>query len=446
MSAVDAVCLFGMSIMNTTRDVAVSRLLDTRGAGRTAVFINAHCINTAMGDATYRWSLSKADFVLPDGSGLQIAARLHGTRFLENLNGTDLFVPLCEEAAARGMSIYFLGSQEGVAHGAAARACEMVPGLKVAGTRHGYFTTDEEADVIDAINASGADIVLVGMGVPMQEVWIARNRHRLDVSLVLGVGAQFDFWSGRVQRAPLFLRKLGCEWCWRLMMEPRRLAKRYLLGNFRFMWHAFKASRTDPAPQPAGKRLFDLAVSGAAITALAPLMAVIGAAVKLTSPGPVLFRQQRIGIDGTPFEVLKFRSMYADAEARRADVESRSDRESICFKARHDPRITPVGRWLRRFSLDELPQLFNVWKGEMAIVGPRPALPKEVSAYPAPALERLSRKPGITGIWQVSGRAEVDFDRMVRMDRAYVGSRSVFLDICLLLLTVRAVFGGRGAY
>lgn len=446
MGAIETLSLFGMSIVNATRTQAIGQMLDPGGAPRTAAFVNAHCINTALEDPVYRWSLSKADFVLPDGSGLQIAARMHGARFVENLNGTDLFLPLCEAAAARGMSVYFLGSQEGVAAAAAARACELVPGLRIAGTRNGYFSNADDGDVIAAINASGAGIVLVAMGVPTQDVWIARNRHRLAASLVLGVGAQFDFWSGRVQRAPMLLRKLGCEWCWRLLLEPRRLAKRYLIGNFRFMWHAFKASRTDRTPQPAGKRLFDLAVSGAAIALLSPLMAVVAAAVKFSSPGPVLFRQQRIGIDGRPFEVFKFRSMYADAEARRSALESQSDREGVCFKVRKDPRVTPVGRWLRRFSLDELPQLLNVWKGEMAIVGPRPALPKEVMNYPASAMERLRRKPGITGIWQVSGRAEIDFDRMVRMDRAYVGSRSVLLDLCLLLLTARAVLGGRGAY
>ncbi|MGL4414081.1 sugar transferase, partial [Roseinatronobacter monicus] len=154
----------------------------------------------------------------------------------------------------------------------------------------------------------------------------------------------------------------------------------------------------------------------------------------------------RIGKDGTPFTMFKFRSMYLDAEARRADLLSQSDREGICFKSRNDPRVTRVGRILRRFSIDELPQILNVLRGEMSIVGPRPALPEEVAAYPARALGRLAVTPGLTGIWQVSGRAEIGFDRMIDMDLAYARSSSVLLDMLLIAMTFRAVLSGRGAY
>jgi len=166
----------------------------------------------------------------------------------------------------------------------------------------------------------------------------------------------------------------------------------------------------------------------------------------MESPGPVMFRQTRVGHNGKTFTLFKFRSMYRDAEARRAALLATSDREGICFKAKNDPRVTGVGRLLRRFSLDELPQIFNVLKGEMAIVGPRPALPQEVAAYSPIALVRLGAKPGLTGLWQVGGRAEVGFDRMIEMDSAHVGSRSILLDIAVIALTARAVISGRGAY
>jgi lipopolysaccharide/colanic/teichoic acid biosynthesis glycosyltransferase len=168
--------------------------------------------------------------------------------------------------------------------------------------------------------------------------------------------------------------------------------------------------------------------------------------VKLDSRGPVLFRQVRVGRNGEPFEMLKFRSMYQDAEARRAAVEAASDRVGLCFKARHDPRITRVGRILRRFSIDELPQIVNVLRGDMAIVGPRPALPSEVAAYPPRALARLAVPPGITGLWQVSGRAEIGFEKMIDMDLSYATRPSLIMDILLIGLTFRAVLGGRGAY
>ncbi|MBB4303170.1 exopolysaccharide biosynthesis WecB/TagA/CpsF family protein [Rhodobium orientis] len=448
MNALQKIRLFSLDIVNAIAEDALEQMLKP-GARRTAAFVNAHCVNVAAKTPVYTWALKKADFLLPDGSGLQLAAKLQGQRFVENLNGTDLFVPLCRKAAARGLSIYFLGSADGVAHKASEAARRIAPALKVAGTHHGYFSSRDEDRIIDDINASGADIVLVALGVPQQDVWIARNRHRINARLVMGVGAQFDFWSGRVSRAPRALRTVGMEWMWRLAIEPRRMFTRYVVGNPQFMLRAWTEARSKgamPAVDARGKRALDLLGSFAGIFFFAPLMMMIALAIKLESRGPVFFRQTRIGRGGQPFTVLKFRSMYRDAEARRAALLAQSDRAGICFKSKNDPRVTRIGRLLRRFSLDELPQLFNIWRGDMGIVGPRPALPQEVEAYPPEARERLIGKPGLTGLWQVSGRAEIGFNKMIHMDSAYVRSRSVFLDIALITLTVRAVFTGRGAY
>jgi exopolysaccharide biosynthesis WecB/TagA/CpsF family protein len=232
--------LFGLSIVNVSTRIALDALLTNEKSRITAAFLNAHCVNVARSDENYREALGKADLILPDGIGLELAARMAGGHFVENLNGTDLFAPLCREAARRGMSIYFLGGRPTVAAKAAARASALAEGLHVAGTRHGYFDADEEAEICAEVNASGASIVLVAMGVPRQETWIARNRHRLDAAVVMGVGGQFDFWSGRVPRAPAFMRALRLEWAWRLAMEPRRLARRYLVGNIQFLLHAFR--------------------------------------------------------------------------------------------------------------------------------------------------------------------------------------------------------------
>lgn len=212
-------------------------------------------------------------------------------------------------------------------------------------------------------------------------------------------------------------------------------------------------STNPPIPLPfadarplTAKRVLDLAVVGAlALPALA-VGAAAALAVRLTSPGPVFFVQTRIGQGGVPFRMVKFRSMYADAEARRAEVLAESDRDGVCFKARRDPRVTPVGRLLRRTSLDELPQLLNVLKGEMSLVGPRPALPEEVAAYPRAALERLSVPAGISGLWQVSGRADLGFEEMVALDIAYARTAGLRTDISILLRTVTAVLTARGAY
>ncbi|MGF1551338.1 MAG: WecB/TagA/CpsF family glycosyltransferase [Paracoccaceae bacterium] len=449
MTAAPTLDLFGLDLVDAAMPDALAALF-APGGRRTAAFVNAHCVNVAARDEDYARTLLAADLLLPDGAGIALAARMTGRRLAANLNGTDLFAPLCREAARRGLSIYFLGAAPGVAGAAARRAAEEAPGLVVAGAEHGYFRADEEEAVLARINASGADILLVALGVPLQETWIARHRERLSARLAIGVGAQFDFWSGRVARAPARLRRSGFEWAYRLALEPRRLFARYVLGNPLFVARALKhavlwrLARLDPAE--TGKRALDLAVAGAALAALSPLFLLAALAIRTESPGPVFFRQTRVGRDGRHFRIFKFRSMHADAETRRAALLAESDRAGVCFKARRDPRVTRVGRWLRRFSLDELPQLLNVVIGDMSVVGPRPALPEEVAAYPVHALGRLVVRPGLTGLWQVSGRADVDFDRMVAMDVAYARSRSILLDLSLMALTFRAVLGGRGAY
>lgn len=193
-------------------------------------------------------------------------------------------------------------------------------------------------------------------------------------------------------------------------------------------------------------RLLDLAATSLALLLLSPLFAVVGIAIKWTSAGPVFFVQERVGQNGKTFRIYKFRSMRTDAETLRAAAMADSDRDGVCFKSRTDPRITGVGAILRRYSLDELPQLLNILKGDMSLVGPRPALPCEVALYSSKAMKRLRVKPGLTGIWQVSGRADIDFDRMIEMDLRYVRIRSVGTNLRLILRTFGAVLTGRGAY
>jgi lipopolysaccharide/colanic/teichoic acid biosynthesis glycosyltransferase len=197
---------------------------------------------------------------------------------------------------------------------------------------------------------------------------------------------------------------------------------------------------------PGWKRPLDLVLASLALLALWPLFLAVAAAIRLTSRGPAFFVQTRVGLNGERFGMVKFRSMYADAEARRATLVAASDRAGLCFKMKDDPRVTPLGRILRRTSMDELPQLFNVLRGDMSLVGPRPALPEEVAAYPAGAEARLAALPGITGVWQVSGRADVSFEDMVRMDVAYARGATLRGDLRLLWRTVGVVLGGRGAY
>ncbi len=187
------------------------------------------------------------------------------------------------------------------------------------------------------------------------------------------------------------------------------------------------------------KTLFDVLVTSLLLVVAAPLMAVIAVAVAATSPGPVLFRQTRVGVDGRPFTMLKFRSMIVDAEQLRAELAHLNEGNDILFKLREDPRVTRVGAVLRRFSLDELPQLVNVLRGDMSLVGPRPPLPQEVAEYSDDATRRLRVRPGITGLWQVSGRSDLSWEESLLLDLRYVDNWSLVLDLSILWRTGRAV-------
>lgn len=178
------------------------------------------------------------------------------------------------------------------------------------------------------------------------------------------------------------------------------------------------------------------------------MFAAVALSVRLTDGGAVSFRQQRVGRTGEPFEFLKFRSMVVDAEDRRGELEqlSRDRGNDVLFKMSDDPRITRVGKVLRRYSLDELPQLWNVLRGDMSLVGPRPALPQEVAGYDGDAHRRLAVRPGITGLWQVSGRSDLSWEDTVRLDLFYVDNWSFAQDLLILARTARAVLASRGAY
>lgn len=198
--------------------------------------------------------------------------------------------------------------------------------------------------------------------------------------------------------------------------------------------------------QRVAKRLFDVVVSAVLIVLAAPLMAVLAILIRLDSPGPILFRQERVGIEGAHFRMLKFRSMAVDAEQRLAELAHRNEGNGVLFKLKNDPRVTRIGGLLRKFSLDELPQLFNIFAGSMSLVGPRPPLPREVEAYEHDVRRRLLVKPGLTGLWQVSGRSNLSWQDSVRLDLYYVENWSLAGDLVIILRTVRAVFGSTGAY
>ncbi len=195
------------------------------------------------------------------------------------------------------------------------------------------------------------------------------------------------------------------------------------------------------------KSAFDRTVALVALVLLLPVMLALALAIRLTSPGPVLFRQVRCGRNGRHFTIYKYRSMQVDAEHQLQTLLTENDRaDGLLFKIRRDPRVTPVGRWLRRYSLDELPQLLNVFRGDMSLVGPRPPLPSEVARYETDVHRRLLVKPGLTGLWQVSGRSDLTWDESVRLDLEYVENWSLAMDFMILWKTAFAVMKADGAY
>jgi exopolysaccharide biosynthesis polyprenyl glycosylphosphotransferase len=194
------------------------------------------------------------------------------------------------------------------------------------------------------------------------------------------------------------------------------------------------------------KAAMDRSVALGALIVLAPVFAALALAVRLSSPGGVFYRQERVGLNGQPFTMLKFRSMVPGADQQVAGLSDGNDADGLLFKIRADPRVTPVGRWLRRLSLDELPQLVNVLTGDMSLVGPRPPLPQEVARYDSSVSRRLLVKPGLTGLWQISGRSDLPWEEAVRLDLRYVENWSLALDVQILWKTARAVVTASGAY
>ena len=195
------------------------------------------------------------------------------------------------------------------------------------------------------------------------------------------------------------------------------------------------------------KRTMDIAVSGSAMLLLSPLFVAIALAVKLSSRGPAIFSQTRVGRYGRHFRFYKFRSMVQDAESLKDGLQGMNESaDGVIFKMKADPRITKVGRFLRRTSLDELPQLWNVFIGDMSLVGPRPPVPSEVEKYTLEDRKRLDVIPGITCLWQINGRSEIPFNEQVRLDKEYILAQGIWKDFLILLKTIPAIIGGRGAY
>lgn len=235
--------MLGVPVARLTAAAARQELVRLYEQDRPALvaYANAHTLNLASSDSGYRAVLQGADIVLNDGAGLDIAGRLFGRPFPENLNGSDFNPKILEEAAAQGWPVFFLGAKPGVADDAASALSERIPGLDVVGTRDGYFAPSESGEVARAIAATGAGVLMVAMGNPLQEMWLSRHLDATGARLGIGVGAFLDFSAGVVPRAPAWMNRLWLEWLYRLLQEPRRMWRRYVLGNPLFLLRVLRA-------------------------------------------------------------------------------------------------------------------------------------------------------------------------------------------------------------
>lgn len=261
------------------------------------------------------------------------------------------------------------------------------------------------------------------------EVYLASNRdpHRAEMQSAIGVLERFGI--------PFALPACGFRFGRARPEHEDAVADGYV---------HYLSVRRKPVQQ-AVKRAFDILASSIGLALLSPLMIIVAVLIKLTSRGPLLFKQDRVGLHGRTFHMLKFRSMIANAEALKAKLMAHNEQAGPVFKMRSDPRITAVGRFIRKYSIDELPQLINVLRGEMSIVGPRPPIPSEVAKYEAWQRRRLSVRPGLTCVWQVSGRNQISFEEWMYLDMQYIDHWSLAQDFQLILKTVPVVLTGRGA-
>jgi exopolysaccharide biosynthesis polyprenyl glycosylphosphotransferase len=304
-------------------------------------------------------------------------------------------------------------------------------------------------DIVAACVSGGRrrppDIAGVPVGGGVDSVTTTVHRFRADTVAVVNC-AQMD--SSRLRELAWALERTGTDLCVApalLDLAGPRTTIRPVAGLP--LVHLDHANLS--GPKRILKAVFDRTLAASTLVLLSPLLVVIACAIHFSDGGPVLFRQLRIGKDGLAFNVYKFRSMVVGAEARKADLEALNEVNGVLFKIRRDPRLTQLGGWMRHWSIDEIPQLFNVLRGEMSLVGPRPwaALPYEKAAMSGEYVpRRLAVKPGLTGLWQVSGRANLPWEESVRLDLRYVEHWSLALDLQILWKTARAVARGTGAY
>ena len=469
----------GISFSDLTRDAFinwVSLALLTPG-NQTLIFADSLALNHCQSDPLAMETLKRAELVIPRGRSLKVQLQGLGRQLKGEPHVSRLYDELLVEIEHRQLHICFLSASDKEARTIETLLLARYPKLdfsiEIMGGQYRFSTSELAAK----LNSADTRIVLSLLPSPQQERLLSRLNLHLKHQLLVGLGSGFT--DALSQMQSLNPGILGTLRGWvrsrrhSIVLRPHHwpsyIARSLFQGREKEQESQINSSlvssgwrtrqlRTGIAVKAMSfrgkrklgmifKRLIDLFGVGAGLLLLSPLLLLVALTIKLTSKGPIFYSQIRVGRFGKRFRMWKFRSMYTDADRRKAELEAQNEMQGgVLFKMKKDPRITPIGRIIRRLSIDELPQLFNVMTGEMSLVGPRPALPQEVEAYPVLARARLEVKPGLTGLWQISGRSDLPFDKQVLLDTAYVHTQSTTNDIKLIAKTIPAVISGKGAY
>ena len=448
----------------------MERWISARERGRYIVASGMHVVMEARRHPAVRSAVNGADLFVPDGYSLVWLARRRGVPLERRVCGADLLWGFCRVAHERRYRMFFYGDVPEVLERLRSRIEHTFPGARIVGCESPPFrplTPEEDAAAVQRINDAQPDVVWVGLGAPKQERWMAEHCGRIRAPVLVGVGAAFKFISGDVRRAPEWVGERGGEWLWRLAHEPRKLWRRSLLDAPRFAALALLELAgilevsTEPVTAPGGtarmpgpsrprsrlnagaKRMFDVIMAGAGLVVSSPLWLMVAWGVKRTDGGPVFYTQERVGRGGRRFQSLKFRTMTPNS----------NEGPGVRQAAEHDPRVTPMGRWLRATALDELPQLLNILRGDMSFVGPRALAPREIEVNghgasvgldEIPGYEVRQRvRPGLTGIAQIYARRDLPRRHKFRYDRLYVNQTRFGLDLRLFALSLVVSLRGK---
>ena len=434
------------------------------------IFADAETVTHSVSDPRVRDALFSADILIPRGKGVNARLNMRTRGPAEAANTSQLYIELLLTLETKGSRVLLFSDSKRDLLKFEIHAAKYFPSLNIQFQLLDINYDLSTKSIKSMINKNGAEVVMFAAQSPIQEQLVSRLQGLTKLKLVAALGHPFFEAVSEIEgqslwhkvRHSLLLRPIKLfrfilantalylkstdkdssrlnrmlkGWGW-----TTRLSR--LLIRLKAWWWSIRCNL-----QRITKRIIDMTGAILGLLALSPLLIPVIIIVKASSPGPLFYSQIRVGHRGKLFRMWKFRSMYIDADARKAALlEQNESAAGVIFKMKKDPRITPIGRFIRRLSVDELPQLYNVLIGEMSLVGPRPALESEVAQYPVLARARLEAIPGLTGLWQISGRSDLPFDKQVLLDTVYVNHQSAINDIKLIAKTIPAIVSGKGAY